>query len=62
MLLYYKGLDISSAVMSAITHEGVYETRTIGKTAVKLEKYEVDVLGSYRKVKKETRKSFNLKK
>ncbi len=62
ILLYYKGFDISVAMVSAITHDGVYETRTIGKTTVKLEKYEVDVLGKYNKVNKETRKSFNLKK
>lgn len=62
VFLYYKGLDISAVFISGITHEGVYETRTIGKTSLKLEKYEVDVLGNYRKVKKETRLGFNLKK
>lgn len=62
VFIYFKGLDIAVAVLSGITHEGVYEIRSIGKTSVKLEKYEVDVLGSYRKVNKETRRGFNKKK
>ena len=62
VFLYYKGLDISVAVLSGITHEGVYEIRSIGKTSARLEKYEVDVLGNYRRVEKEKRRDFNFKK
>lgn len=62
VLLYYKGLDISVATISAITHDSVYETRSIGKTSLRLEKYEVDVLGNLRRVDKEKRRDFNLKK
>ena len=58
VFMYFKGLDIAVALLNAITHDGVYEIRSIGKTSVKLEKYEVDVLGKYRMVKKETRRGF----
>ena len=60
--LYYGGLDISRVTLNAITSDNVYETRNIGKTSLKLEKYEVDVLGNYRKIEKEARRPFNLKK
>jgi CRISPR-associated endonuclease Csn1 len=60
--LYYNGLDISVAVLNAKSPDNVYEIRSIGKTSLKLEKYEVDVLGNYRKIEKEERKQFNVKK
>ena len=60
--LYYKGLNISTAVINAVTHDNSYWIESIGKTSLKLEKYEVDVLGTYRKIEKEERRTFNLKK
>lgn len=62
VFLYYKGLDISRVTLSGITHDNTYKTRGIGKTTLKLEKYEVDVLGNLRKIEKEKRRPFNLKK
>lgn len=62
LFLYYTGLDVSSAGMSGITHDNTYEHRSIGKTMVKIEKYEVDVLGNVRKVGKETRQAFDRRK
>ena len=60
--LYYKGLDVSTACISGVTHDNTYKHRSIGKTMQKIEKYEVDVLGRIRKIEKETRKPFNIKK
>ena len=62
VFIYFKGLDISVAVLNGITQDGVYEIRSIGKTSVKLEKYEVDVLGNYRKINVESRRGFSKKK
>lgn len=63
VLLYYKGLDISTAFLSGVTHDNTYKRRTIGKTTLRIEKYEVDVLGNYSKIEKETRQTFqNMKK
>jgi CRISPR-associated endonuclease Csn1 len=62
LFLYYSGLDVSSAGMSGITHDNTYEHRSIGKTMVKIEKYEVDVLGNVRKVGTEKRQSFDKRK
>lgn len=62
VFLYYKGLDVSTAVISGITHDDTYMMRSIGKTSLKIEKYEVDVLGNVRKIEKEKRNKFNLKK
>lgn len=59
VFLYFKGLDISTAVISGITHDNTYKHRSIGKTTMKIEKYEVDVLGKVRKVGKEKRQKFN---
>ena len=60
--LYFKGMDVSVAVLSGITHDNTYSFRSIGKTMQLIEKYEVDVLGNVCKVTKEKRKAFNLKK
>lgn len=62
LFLYFDGLDISTASFSGITHDNTYKKRSIGKTSLKIEKYEVDVLGNIRKVQSEKRKKFNLKK
>ena len=62
IFLYYKGFDVSTALIGGITHDGVYEIRSIGKTSLKLEKYEVDVLGNYRRIEKEARRDFSAKR
>lgn len=60
-LLYYIGFDISTACLKGITNDSTYECKSIGKTTTSIEKYEVDVLGNYHKVKKEKRLPFNSK-
>lgn len=56
---YFKSADISSASIRIITHDNTYFIKSLGvKTLSKLEKYQVDVLGNYNKVKKEVRKPF----
>ena len=62
LFLYYKGLDVATAVLNGVTHDNTYKHRSIGKTMVKIEKYEVDVLGNVRKVGKETRQTFDGRK
>jgi len=58
LFLYYKGMDVSTAVLSGVTHDNTYKHRSIGKSMLRIEKYEVDVLGNIRRVEKETRKDF----
>lgn len=60
-VLYYRGADISNASITVETHDRKYETSGLGvKLLVLLEKYEVDVLGNYHKVKvPETRRTFH---
>ncbi len=60
-LLYYVGFDIATACLKGITNDNTYECRSIGKTTTSIEKYEVDVLGNYHKVKKERRLPFKSK-
>lgn len=56
---YFKSADISTASIRIITHDNTYFIKSLGvKTLSKLEKYQVDILGNYTKVKKEIRKSF----
>ena len=55
-------MDISTAVLSGITHDNTYKFRSIGKTMQSIEKYEVDVLGNVRKIEKEDRKDYSHKK
>lgn len=56
---YFKSADISTASIRIITHDNTYFIKSLGvKTLSKLEKYQVDVLGNYNKVKKEVRKPF----
>jgi len=59
IFLYYKGMDISTAVLSGITHDNTYKHRSIGKTMLKIEKYNVDVLGNVNLIKKEKRIDFS---
>lgn len=61
-LVYYSGLDISTASIKCITHDNAYFARGLGiKTLDALEKYTVDVLGEYHRVGKEKRQSFTMK-
>ena len=62
LFLYYQGMDISTAVLSGITHDNTYKFRSIGKTMQSIEKYEVDVLGNVRKIEREDRKDYSHKK
>ena len=62
LFLYYKGMDISRGALEAITHDNTYKHRSIGKTMLRIEKYEVDVLGNVRKVGTEKRQSFDKRK
>lgn len=57
--LYYKSMGISSAALTCINHDNTYYIESLGiKTLEKLEKYTVDVLGTYHKVEREKRLSF----
>lgn len=59
-MLYYGGADISTASISATTHDRRYKIKGLGiKSLLSFEKYEVDVLGNYHKVRlPEKRQSF----
>lgn len=61
---YYVKANISSAAISVQTHDDKYKKSSMGIKSLKLlEKYEVDVLGNYHKVKlPEKRLPFNIKK
>ena len=51
---YYVGCDIATGAITVKSHDGSELWRGIGmRTAKSIEKYEVDVLGDYHKVKKE---------
>ncbi len=57
--IYFVSADISSGSVTVKTHDGVYKYKGLGiKTLVNFEKYQVDVLGNYSKVKREVRKTF----
>ncbi len=62
VFLYYKGMDVSTAVLNGITHDDTYSFRSIGKTMQAIEKYEVDVLGNITKVGKEKRIGYSKRK
>ncbi len=58
-LLYYIKTGISTGSITALNNDHTYEIPSLGvKTLVKLEKYQVDVLGNISKVGKETRQKF----
>ena len=61
---YYVKAGISSAAITIQSHDNKYVQPSLGiKSLQKLEKYEVDVLGNYHKVKiPEKRMPFNIKK
>lgn len=58
-LLYYVSASISTGAISVENHDGSYGMPSLGiKTLQCLEKYQVDVLGNYSKVTRETRQYF----
>ena len=58
-LVYYKTSNITTGAIGIITNDNTYIVKGLGvKTLSNLEKYQVDVLGNYTKVKKEVRKPF----
>ena len=62
MLLYYRGMNISTGAIVCTTHDNAYWKQGLGvKTLPLIEKYTVDILGEYHKVNKETRQPFCLK-
>lgn len=61
--LYFKSAGISIACFTAINHDNSYKISSLGiKTLENLEKYTVDVLGTYHAVGKETRQPFYKKR
>lgn len=64
VMAYYIKAGISVASLTIATHDGKFEQQNLGiKSLLSLEKYEVDVLGNYHKVKlPEKRLPFNIKK
>lgn len=59
-LVYFKGANISVGSITIITNDNTYSIHSLGcKTLLELEKYQVDVLGNYTKVKKEIRRPFH---
>ena len=60
--LYYKSMDRANARLEGINHDNTYKSKSIGKTMQEIEKYEVDVLGNVRKVKKEKRMDYSGRK
>lgn len=59
---YYDGVDISNGRISFVAHDNSYWGRTVMRPLKTLEKYTVDVLGKYHKVKKEPRQPFQRKR
>ncbi|CCF15452.1 HNH endonuclease family protein [Brevibacillus laterosporus GI-9] len=56
ILTYYKGVDSSTAAIEFITHDGSYYAKGVGVQNLDcFEKYQVDILGNYSKVKGEKR-------
>ena len=59
VLAYFEGGNISTGAVSVTTHDNAYIAGSLGfKTLQKVEKYQVDVLGNYTRVKKEKRQLF----
>ena len=58
--VYYKSTNITTAAIGIITNDNTYIVKSLGiKTLINLEKYQVDVLGNYTKIKKEVRQPFH---
>lgn len=63
MLVYYKGMNISTGAITCISHDNAYVQGGIGvKTLSCIEKFTVDILGEYHKVGKEPRQPFRMKR
>ena len=59
VLAYFEGGNISTGAVSVTTHDNAYIADGLGfKSLQKVEKYQVDVLGNYTRVKKEKRQLF----
>ncbi len=58
-LCYYTGMNIAAGSVTVCSHDSAYVLSSLGvKTLTCLKKYEVDILGNVREVKKEQRRSF----
>lgn len=58
-LCYYTGMNISTGAIGVCNHDNSYFIGGLGvKTLTSLKKFEVDILGNVREVKKEQRQSF----
>ncbi|MBQ7883199.1 MAG: type II CRISPR RNA-guided endonuclease Cas9 [Phascolarctobacterium sp.] len=59
-IVYYKKTGIANATVSIINADNTYAIPSLGiKTLLSLDKYQVDVLGNYHKVGKETLQTFS---
>ena len=60
ILVYYKSTGISSGSITVINNDNSYMISSLGaKTLKSIEKYQVDILGNFYKVKKEKRQLFH---
>lgn len=58
-LCYYTGMNISTGAIGICSHDSSYSIGGLGvKTLTNFKKFEVDLLGNVREVKKEQRQSF----
>lgn len=58
-VVYYFGADISTASFNGIAHDSGYKYKSLGIQSMEyLKKYQVDILGNVREVKKEKRMGF----
>lgn len=63
MLLYFNTAKISDGSIYCITNDNTYKIESLGiKTLESMEKYTVDILGEYHRVRKEERQRFNIKR
>ena len=57
IVAYYKSTDRTNGAISILKHDGSQQIDNIGVQRLEIfEKYEVDILGNYHKVKNEKRK------
>lgn len=62
-LCYFVSASISTGSLNVIDHDKTYKIQSLGiKTLLKLEKYQVDVLGRRHLVKQEKRQGFQAMK
>lgn len=58
-MVYYQSTNISGGTIKVINNDNTFLIESLGvKSLAKITKYQVDVLGNYYKVKKETRQTF----